>query len=408
VSAFWKALIVVTIGCLDGLVWIGRRVKRRPRDLPHEDIRVLLTGTFYTDNWLAVHLKPLAAADRTGTITMVAASKVPEIDGVEAVYPSARMTRVLGRTGARLATFAVTAFRLRPHVVGGFHLLLNGLIARALAALTGCRSLYICGGGWREVEGGGYRTQNRLFNRLGRPSDFIERRLVAAVVDIDYVVTMGESVRHRFEELGAAGSVVVNPGGFDAKTYRPRESGIQPEFDLVTVGRLSGVKRVDLLIDAIAVARDRGEALSAAIVGDGPLSGALRDRVAAAELDDCITFAGWQDDVAFWLRQSRVFTLTSESEGLSQAMVQGMLCGLPAVVSDVGDLRDIVTSGDNGLLVESLEPSSFADAFHAVLSDSSTYARMSLNARLSAENLVVDAAAGRWDSLFSLSRTHDV
>jgi glycosyltransferase involved in cell wall biosynthesis len=65
-----------------------------------------------------------------------------------------------------------------------------------------------------------------------------------------------------------------------------------------------------------------------------------------------IEFVGYRDDVHVFLQHSRVFVLTSESEGLSQAMVQGMLCGLPAVVTNVGDLRDLVDHGVSGFLID--------------------------------------------------------
>ena len=62
---------------------------------------------------------------------------------------------MVGGTPARLLTFAWLALRERPHVLGGFHLLLNGLVTQLLARLCGARSLYFCGGGPTEVLDGG-------------------------------------------------------------------------------------------------------------------------------------------------------------------------------------------------------------------------------------------------------------
>ena len=58
-----------------------------------------------------------------------------------------------------------------------------------------------------------------------------------------------------------------------------------------------------------------------------------------------MSFVGHQEDVAAWLSKSRVFVLTSDSEGLSLSMMEAMMCGLPAVVSDVGDLGDLSKMG---------------------------------------------------------------
>ena len=57
----------------------------------------------------------------------------------------------------------------RPDVIGGFHLLVNGLLACLLARLSGARSLYFCVGGPAEVLDGGLLSENRIFGRLQHP-----------------------------------------------------------------------------------------------------------------------------------------------------------------------------------------------------------------------------------------------
>ena len=92
------------------------------------------------------------------------------------------------------------------------------------------------------------------------------------------------------------------------------------------------MKRVDHFHQAQArVARARPEAC-AFVVGDGPLLDDLQRQARDLGLADRVTFAGHQADVEGWLKQARVFVLTSDSEGLSLALMEGMLCGLPAVV----------------------------------------------------------------------------
>jgi glycosyltransferase involved in cell wall biosynthesis len=54
-------------------------------------------------------------------------------------------------------------------------------------------------------------------------------------------------------------------------------------------------------------------------------------------IDRNVRFAGHQNTVEDWLRKSKVFVLTSDSEGLSLSMMEAMMCGLPAIVSDVGE-----------------------------------------------------------------------
>jgi glycosyltransferase involved in cell wall biosynthesis len=102
----------------------------------------------------------------------------------------------------------------------------------------------------------------------------------------------------------------------------------------------------------VASLRDAGMTLTAVIVGDGPSRGQLEQLSAELGTTEQIDFVGYRDDVHIYLQRSSVFVLTSESEGLSQAMVQGMLCGLPAVVTNVGDLQDLVDHGVSGFLID--------------------------------------------------------
>lgn len=313
--------------------------------------RILLTGTFYSDAWITTHLRPLAAAPNCQKVVMVAARPVPVIAKVEPAYPPPWLRSLIGASGARTLLFIFLAIRTRPDFVGGFHMLLNGLFALLLAPVVGARSIYFCGGGRREIEGGGYNTENRLYRRLGYPDALVERWLIDATRRFDLIVTMGNSGRDYFASHHPRGRVVVVPGGFDDQLFTPTPSA-EAKYNLILVGRLSPVKRVDMLIRTVASLRDAGMTLTAVIVGDGPSRAQLEQLSAESGTTEQIDFVGYRDDVHVYLQRSSVFVLTSESEGLSQAMVQGMLCGLPAVVTNVGDLRDLVDHGVSGFLID--------------------------------------------------------
>ncbi len=400
----WRMFLRLLVTVLALLTSVFEMLTPSRRKLPESGIKILLTGTFYSDNWIVTHLRPLAAASAVAEVRMVSSTPLPEIDGVTPIYPSSRVTRIFGSTGARFITLARENFTWHPDIIGGFHLLLNGLIAQLLARLCSRHCIYFCGGGVREVEGGGHRTENRLFKKLNYSSLYVEKRLLGMAVKFDFLITMGLSVKQLFVSHGATGTVEAVPGGFDAEIYRPASTA--PTYDLVTVGRLSSVKRVPLLLQAVALLNSRGYDCSAAIVGDGPDMRELRELAADLRITDRVRFAGWQSEVNEWLRQSKVFTLTSESEGLSQAMVQAMLCGLPVVVSNVGDLSDLVVDGKNGVLVDDQSASGFAAAYESILSDDERARSMSGEARSSATNLDFGSVSARWDSILRSKGNH--
>lgn len=389
-----RALTLAQAGAMRLASLLGPRV----RAVPPEGADVLVTGTFYAENWLAAHLRPLALSRGCRRLTVVTQFPVPAYENTVWVPPPAALRRVVGGTPARLLTFAWLALRERPHVLGGFHLLLNGLVTQLLARLCGARSLYFCGGGPTEVLDGGVWSENRLFRRMETPDAVVERRLLAAVGRFDHVVTMGRRAVDFFRARGVHTDFHVISGGIDTAQFAPAADA--PAADVVFVARLSRVKRVDLLLRALAlVARSRPQT-TAIIVGDGPLLEALKEDARALGLSATVTFAGHQKDVESWLRKGRVFALTSDSEGLSLALMEAMLCGLPAVVSDVGDLPELVEHGVNGYLVAERTPEAFAAPLAGLLSDPERLARFSQAARAAALRYDVRATARRWDDLF--------
>jgi glycosyltransferase involved in cell wall biosynthesis len=122
----------------------------------------------------------------------------------------------------------------------------------------------------------------------------------------------------------------------------------EPTWDLITVARLAPIKRLDILIRAIAKLRDSGMLLNAVIVGDGTEKRSLEHLVAELGLGERVRFAGFQTDVHNWLSRSRLFVMTSASEGLPLAIIEAMLCGLPVVAPSVGDIPDLLIDEANG------------------------------------------------------------
>jgi glycosyltransferase involved in cell wall biosynthesis len=358
-------------------------------------VEVLLTGTFHSDNWVAAHLRPLAAARLCERVRMVSARPVPLLDKVETVAPPRWLCRLLGTVPARLVTFLWVGLRTRPQVVGGFHLLMNGFAALLLARLTGARAVYICVGGPGEVVGGGIRSESRLFGRLEAPDGVLERRLLAAVRSFDLVITMGTSAARFFRDHGVTAPLHVLPGAVDGARFCA--SPAPPETDLVFVGRLVPLKRVDIFLRAVAHARAARPDLTATIVGDGPLREELERLSRDLGLAGHVLFVGRQTAVEDWLRRARVFVLTSDSEGLSLSLVEALRCGLPAVVARVGDLEDVVADGVNGYLVAERSPEAFARRILDLVGDPARRARFAEAALRSAARFDAESQGRLWD-----------
>jgi len=343
------------------------------------------------------HLGPMSAAEACSELCVVTTSAVPAIPKVTVIRPRRWLVRALGATLARQVSFAWRAIRTRPDIVGGFHLLPNGLVSALLGRLVGARPMYICTGGPAEVIDGGIRNDTGPFTRMETPDPVVEGRLIRGVKACDLVITRGTRAVRFFRNKGVHATFCIVTGGIDSGRFSPATDS--PSIDLVFSGRLAGVKRIDVLLKMTALVRLAIPTIKVAIVGDGPLKEQLWQMSRDLGLDSCVEFAGHQQDVSPWLLRSKLFVLPSRNEGLSLAMIEAMMCGLPAVVSDVGDLADLVEHGVNGFLVPVGEVEKFAAHAIDLLTDARKYSAFSEAARRSALRHSTTAITRQWDMI---------
>jgi len=141
------------------------------------------------------------------------------------------------------------------------------------------------------------------------------------------------------------------------------------------------VKRVDLFIRAAATIRKRIPHAEFWILGDGPLRPGLEKLAADLSLNANIRFWGRESEVSRYLSQMTIGVITSDSEGLSNAIMEYMCAGLPVVATDVGGNSELVNQGTTGLLVPPNDEVSLADAIMKLTKSPGEMARMGKNGR---------------------------
>jgi glycosyltransferase involved in cell wall biosynthesis len=171
---------------------------------------------------------------------------------------------------------------------------------------------------------------------------------------------------------------------------------------LVFVGRLTPIKQPEQFVEIVARLVPDVPSLRAVVVGDGPELASLRCQAARLGVDGHIDFVGRREEVLWLLTCSKVFVLTSRSEGLSIALAEAMGAGAPAVVADVGDLSDLVHNGENGYLVPPNDLNAYVTHVRAILRDPVLWARLSDRASEAAHSRhSVEAVAARWGQCLS-------
>jgi glycosyltransferase involved in cell wall biosynthesis len=128
----------------------------------------------------------------------------------------------------------------------------------------------------------------------------------------------------------------------------------------VHVARLAAVKDQEALIRAFAIAHRRLPGAVLWIVGDGMLREHLQRLAVELGVDSAVTFFGEQAQVAPYLMAADIFLMSSLSEGLPMALLEAMSVGLPAIVTDVGGMAEVVRLAGNGSIVPPRNPESMA------------------------------------------------
>ncbi|MEZ4387947.1 MAG: glycosyltransferase family 4 protein [Candidatus Krumholzibacteriia bacterium] len=212
--------------------------------------------------------------------------------------------------------------------------------------------------------------KDRLYRSLEQWSC---RRRQAAVC----FVTRDLAARHG-RRYGALLQRTVHNGiePLERQAQGPRPAGLVPDrLHALMVGRLTGVKAIDVAVDALALLPD-GHRWHLDLVGDGGLRGDLEAQVSRLGLRDRVTFHGFRRDVFALMAHSDLLLMTSHHEGLPYTLLEAMSLGLPTLASDVGGLAEVLRHGETGWLVPPNDPPAVADALATLAADPSLRQRL--------------------------------
>lgn len=207
------------------------------------------------------------------------------------------------------------------------------------------------------------------------------------------IVTTGESLRcHLLDRLTLDPARVVSvPTGIDTQRFAPADKsaakktlGLDPTHTHIgIVATLRSWKGHLFLLDAFAQLSHPD--LRLLIIGEGPMQGPIKEKIAALGITDRVTLAGQRTDPEHWLQAMDVFCLPSyANEGVPQAILQAMLCGLPIVTTPVGAILEAVRDGESALVVAPKDAAALATAIHKLLDDPALAAQLGAAARRTA------------------------
>lgn len=241
------------------------------------------------------------------------------------------------------------------------------------------------------LKSGAFRLLERLLAR-------ITTRLVAVSPQVrDDLVAFGVAPAEKFSvvrlgiELGER--VETDVPGVDARARLGIGSG---QFVIGWVGRMTGVKRTDDVLESLRLTRERGVDAVLLMVGDGPDREHVEERASRLGIVRHCLFLGYQEDVSGWYRAFDAMILPSANEGTPVVVIEALAAGCPVVATDVGGVSDVVREGVDGFLVPARDTEALAERLTRLARDPELRARMgaagreSVPARYAVERLVTD------------------
>ncbi|MGA2914996.1 MAG: glycosyltransferase family 4 protein [Sedimentisphaerales bacterium] len=203
------------------------------------------------------------------------------------------------------------------------------------------------------------------------------------------LVACSEGLKQRALRFYPQVKIEVIPNGVDIEKFYPISENRTKKSDLIrliTVGRLSITKRVNILTDAVKILVGQGKNVKLLVVGGGSLKDSLEKTAARKNLSNYIEFRGIVDSEQMpqFYQNSDLYVSATMQEGMSNAMLEAMACGLPIITTPCEGVDELIKG--NGVIVKKETAGGIAKAISELVMNTEKLESMSKAARKHAEN----------------------
>ncbi|WP_101776359.1 glycosyltransferase family 4 protein [Pasteurella oralis] len=205
----------------------------------------------------------------------------------------------------------------------------------------------------------------------------------ATVTVSDYNLTY---LREKYGSDAASAVRIYN--GMDLSKF-PYQSFHSPNRQILAVGRLVPKKGFSVLLDALAILKQRNIDMRCTLVGDGTLREQLQAQIDALNISDIVQMVGPmpQPEIIKFMRSANMMIAPSvisedgDRDGLPTVLLESMALGTPVISTHVAGIPELVQDGITGLCVQPNDPTALADAIQCLLADVELCKTLSYQAR---------------------------
>ncbi len=172
-----------------------------------------------------------------------------------------------------------------------------------------------------------------------------------------------------------------------------------PRNKIVTVGRYVPQKNHEMLIRAFALFYRTHPAYTLHLYGDGELREKLEALIKELHLENAVILEGFKENIHEQIKDARMFVLSSDYEGMSNALMEAMMMGLPCISTSCTGSDELIEDERNGLLVPVGDANALAEAMNRVADDSVLREKLIFNAQLCSMEFEKEQVVRAWERI---------
>ena len=214
----------------------------------------------------------------------------------------------------------------------------------------------------------------------------------------DNIVFQTNDAKNYFSKKIQAKSVVIpNP----IKSNLPYWNKENFNKEIITACRMTAQKNLKMLLDSFNIFSKKNGEYILSIYGEGEELNSLVSYAKEIGINDKVFFRGYCIDVHNKIKDSAIFVMTSDYEGISNAMLEALAIGIPTICTDcpIGGARQFIKDGVNGFLVPVRDYKMFSEKMDYLVNDKELMLSFYSNAIKIRDELEVKKILSRWEEL---------
>lgn len=222
-----------------------------------------------------------------------------------------------------------------------------------------------------------------------------------------FVFQTNEAKEYFDKKIQKKSEIIPNPINpiFIEKSYQKNRNK-----EIVSVGRLEKQKNQKILIEAFANIASKYNEYKLIIYGEGKLREELQELIKKLNLSNKVFLPGNVENIKEKIYKAEMFVLSSEYEGMPNALMEAMALGVPVISTDCpcGGPKFLIKNNINGILVENKNKYELINAIEKIILNPNESKILGINASKISETLNPDIINRRWENYIEKILTQDI